>query len=250
MTSLWKRSLALAYIRVGDVERAKGELAIALSAYRDSLIIVERLAKSVPNDRERQRDLSVAYERIGRVQQLQGDFASALKSFGDGLVIAETLAKAAPRDPNGQRDLALAHSEVGEVQVKQGDLNAALVSYSASVAIMDSVVKSDPGNAHWKTSLRIFIGKLGRLSYEFLLARDFERALRAADDAISHAPEETRIYTNRYRAHALMFLGRLDEARAIYLEYRGKKVPGMVWETVISTGFRRIPPQGSSRQAR
>ena len=50
------------------------------------------------------------------------------------------------------------------------------------------------------------------------MLRDFAKALEAADEAIALAPEKIWIYTNR--AHALMFLGRVEEARALYLQYR------------------------------
>ena len=54
---------------------------------------------------------------------------------------------------------------------------------------------------------------------------------------IALAPDQIWLYTNR--AHALMFLGRVDEAREVYLQYRGTKdVQGeKSWETVILDDF-------------
>jgi Flp pilus assembly protein TadD len=72
---------------------------------------------------------------------------------------------------------------------------------------------------------------IGGIAYNFILARNFATALEAADQAISLAPEKIWLYSNR--AHALMFLDRVDEARVLYLRYRGTKVQGeKSWEAV------------------
>jgi hypothetical protein len=75
------------------------------------------------------------------------------------------------------------------------------------------------------------------MAYHFVAARDFARALDAADQAISLAPAKTWLHSNR--AHALMFLGRVEEARVLYLNYRGEKdvVDGKSWETAILEDF-------------
>ena len=57
------------------------------------------------------------------------------------------------------------------------------------------------------------------------MARQFASALESAEQTISLAPDMIWLYSNR--AHALMFLDRTDEARALYLQYRGAK---NVWE--------------------
>jgi hypothetical protein len=73
----------------------------------------------------------------------------------------------------------------------------------------------------------------------------FTRALEAADQAILLAPEQTWLYSNR--AHALMFLDREQEARALYLRYRGEKnvhgknaQDGKSWEMVILGDFAEL----------
>jgi tetratricopeptide (TPR) repeat protein len=69
--------LATSYHKIGDVQEAQGDLAGALTSYRDSLAIIDRLAQSDPGNATWQRDLSVAYSRIGDVQMMQGDRAGA-----------------------------------------------------------------------------------------------------------------------------------------------------------------------------
>jgi len=77
-----------------------------------------------------------------------------------------------------------------------------------------------------------------------VLARDFARALEAADQAISLAPGELWIYPNR--AHALMFLDRLKEARQQYLKYRYETdvQAGKSWQTVVLEDFAALRKAG------
>ena len=55
------------------------------------------------------------------------------------------------------------------------------------------------------------------------------------------------LYSNR--AHALMFLDRTDEARVLYLQYRGQKnvEEQKSWETVIVDDFAKLRKAGLSR---
>jgi hypothetical protein len=70
---------------------------------------------------------------------------------------------------------------------------------------------------------------IGIVAYKFELAGAFADALAAADLAISFAPPgENWIQGNR--AHALMFLGHVDEARTIYLQHRGERIEDRPWE--------------------
>ncbi len=88
-------------------------------------------------------------------------------------------------------------------------------------------------------------GALGELSWQALFARDFVKAQSAAERALSINAGLLWIETNR--AHALLFLGREDEARALYLAHKGRRMPdspGMVWEHVIIEDFNILRAAG------
>jgi hypothetical protein len=106
------------------------------------------------------------------------------------------------------------------------------------------LVAKDPNNSRWRNDLRFSIDSIGGLAHRFVLARDFAWALEAADQAISLAPDTIWFYANR--AHALAFLDRVGEARALYLQYRGEKQvqDTKSWETVVLQDF------GELRKAR
>ena len=57
------------------------------------------------------------------------------------------------------------------------------------------------------------------------------------------APDLTWIRTNF--AHSLMFLNRTDEARTVYLEFRGKKTfEGKIWEDSVLEDFAMFRKMG------
>jgi TPR repeat protein len=71
-----------------------------------------------------------------------------------------------------------------------------------------------------------------------LFAREFTKALTVADHAHALVPDDLAIEANR--AHALMFLGHGEEARALYLTHNGKSVStegDKVWEHAIAENF-------------
>ena len=71
-----------------------------------------------------------------------------------------------------------------------------------------------------------------------LLAREFTKALAFADRARSLFPDD--LIFESYRAHALMFLERGEEAKALYLAHKGEPVSGLdgeLWERVIVGAF-------------
>jgi hypothetical protein len=110
--------------------------------------------------------------------------------------------------------------------------------YRDSLAIGQRLVSLNPTNGLWQNDLQFVIGRIARTGFSFILAHDFTDALDAANQAIAAAPNETWLYL--IRAHALMFLGQTAQARALYVKYRGQKIPeagGKLWEAVVVGDF-------------
>ena len=240
----WQSSLAVAYNRVGDVLVAQGKLEEARKVYRDSLAIAERLADVDRSNTQWQRDVSFASNRVGDVLKAQGKLDEALKTFRDSLAIAKRLADVDRSNTQWQSDLSFAYNRVGDVLVAQGKLEEALKVHRDSLAIAERLAAADRSNTQWQQNLQGSISSIGDLANELVLARDFTRALEASDLVISIAPDQIWLYTNR--AHALMFLARVDEARALYLQYRGEKnvAADKPWETVVLEDFAELRKAG------
>jgi hypothetical protein len=86
------------------------------------------------------------------------------------------------------------------------------------------------------------------LSWYRLFAHDFRGALAAAERAVAAQPDFLPAVMNR--AHALMFLGRNWEARALYARYKGQELKGYgQWEAVVLGDFKEFEKRGlKSRQ--
>jgi tetratricopeptide (TPR) repeat protein len=225
--------LAAGFQEVGHVLVAQGNLTKALKSYRDSLAIMERLAKADPNNADWQRDLSISSRKIGDVLVAQGNLTEALKSYRDALTIAERLVNADPNNADWQHNLSVSYGKVGNALVAQGNLTEALKSYRDSLAIMERLAKADPNNAVWQRALAISNEQLGDICAEQKESDEakasFERALAIYDKLKASFPDDTRALVNSsvplmalgelygpdgraYLQRALAILKQLDEA--------------------------------------
>jgi TPR repeat protein len=77
-----------------------------------------------------------------------------------------------------------------------------------------------------------------------LFAREFTKALTAADRAHALLSNDLGIETNR--AHALMFLGRGEDSKALYFAHKGKSIgpDAKLWERVIVEDFAEFRKAG------
>jgi hypothetical protein len=87
--------------------------------------------------------------------------------------------------------------------------------------------------------------ELVSVAWYALVARQFDRALTASERAQKLLPSDPSIEINR--AHALMFLGRGEEAKEIYLAHKGQRISapdGDLWERVIKEDFGELGKTG------
>jgi len=224
---------------------AQRNLAGALELYNESLSIRKQLSKSNPSDMKALRAVSVSYQNVGDVQRAQGDVASALLSYQNSLAINKRLVKSDPSNAGWQLDLSIAFEKVGHAQVALRQLLSALKSYSDGAVVLSGLAGAYPANARFKSDIVSAAARIGNVSYELVLARDFANALQAADQSIALAPGTIWLYSGR--AYALMFLGRTEEARTLFLKYRGQQdgmSKGELWEKTILGDFADLRKAG------
>ena len=83
------------------------------------------------------------------------------------------------------------------------------------------------------------------VAWRALFAREFTKALTASDRAHALLPDDLGIETNR--AHALMFVERGKESKALYLSHKGKPVSeedAKLWERAIAEDFAEFRKAG------
>jgi tetratricopeptide (TPR) repeat protein len=234
---------------VGDVLVAQGNLPEALKSFQGSLSIRDRLAKADPNNAGWQRDLSVSYSKVGNVYRRQGDTAKAKDALNTGKAIMERMTKLSPDNATWKDDLAWFEGQIEALETQSaraaieaafeaGDLAKAAALQTDLAAAQEKAEIEKTGAAGAETA-----EQQGLVSWYRLFTREFGKALAAADRALKLAPDKLWIATNR--AHALMFLGRAAEARAVYLGHRGHTVEGQgVWDEAILKDFAEFKKRG------
>lgn len=117
--------------------------------------------------------------------------------------------------------------------VQQGALDEALAAYRHLLATDN------------QGELNLLADRIGRLARAFLLIGGHATALECADEAIRRDPYSTSAHLDR--AHALMFLNGLDEARRIYLRYYDKNLPlAKMGQDAIKQDFAQLREAGSA----
>jgi tetratricopeptide (TPR) repeat protein len=127
--------------------------------------------------------------------------------------------------------------------IKEGkdSREAALTDYrEASMLLRD--MQRDPNRKNLPNFKELLVRSLGTLSFSALFVRSDAEALAAAEEALQLSPGELWILTNK--AHALMYLGRTDEALHIYLEHKGKPLSSKTWDEVIAADFAELKAAG------
>jgi tetratricopeptide (TPR) repeat protein len=240
----FQRDLSVANNKVADMLLAQGKAEDALSAYRKALAIRQKLAASDPDNATWQRDVAISNNEIGIALTQENKLDEALAAFQQGLAIERKLVAKDRNNTEWQRDLYLSDITIGQTLARQRKLDAALKDFRDGAAVATAELKAHPGDGNWQNMLQYGAEQIGALSYSLVLNREFPLALEAADQAISLSPKTLWFYSNR--AHALMFVGRTDEARALYLKNRGQKnvFQQKSWDTVIAEDFAELRKVG------
>ena len=85
------------------------------------------------------------------------------------------------------------------------------------------------------------------IAWDSLMLRDFKKALDASQQAVTLQPNDLVPKTNL--AHALMFLGRVDDAKAIYFAHISESLQGKTWSAVIQDDFGKLATAGVTTPA-
>ncbi|MGO9174139.1 MAG: tetratricopeptide repeat protein [Rhodomicrobium sp.] len=238
----WQRDLSVSYIKVGDALKAQGALADALKSYRDSLAIRGRLAKADQSNAVWQGDLAAIHGKLGQLYVRMGDKDEARRMFERGRAIV------APFAERSGHQVWIGNLKSFDNEIATLEANAAFYAgnYAEAVATqvrrvaMEEAADGEAGGKPGSRTASAFTS----LTWFRLFARDFEGALEASDRAIAIEPENLHPALNK--AHALMFLGRAEEARALYLGYKGQPVDkgGKLWEAAILEDFQEFEKRG------
>jgi tetratricopeptide (TPR) repeat protein len=246
------------FIKMGDMDIARGFLNEALASYDESLAIAWRLAAEEPGNTRWQHGLAQSHAKMGDVLRLQGSFDEALASYAASRAVAEGRVAAHPGDSEGQRGLAAAYFKIGEVLALQERPDEALASYRASNAIARHFDALDPGNPDWQRSLGISHDRIGSMleaRNDFVAAlAEYRSALAIAEWFAAADPGNATWQQNLGLAHeqigdVLQSLGDLVRAlkaheakRAIVERLAAADSRNVAWQYELGLSRARIGP--------
>jgi tetratricopeptide (TPR) repeat protein len=204
-TALWK---------LGERESGTAHLTEAVSTYRPALEVWTR--EGVPlNWALAQNNLGNALAELGKRENGTAHLTEAVSAYRAAL--DEYTRERVPLDwAVTQNNLGTALEALGERESQAGRLKEAVAVYAELVETCRWLYASAESNGS-KSQLA---GALGSLSFVLLLNRRAGDALAAAQEALSLDPAPLWVETNR--AHALLFLGRSEESKAVYVEFRDR----------------------------
>jgi eukaryotic-like serine/threonine-protein kinase len=229
---------------MGNAFAQEGKDDEALAAYRDSVDSGAKLIALDASDTANLHNVALTDTAIGGLLLKKSDNDGAAAAYQAALDLWERFVPQHPEDMAGRAALAWTYGSIGEVFRAQGKLIDASGALEKCLLLGKAALSDDAATARSWTWLPFFARDLGHLAYRLDLTKMFEKALGDADLALSIVPTETFIESNR--AYALMFLGRIEEARAIYLAHRGEQVAGMLWEKLVLEDFEGLRKAGLS----
>jgi tetratricopeptide (TPR) repeat protein len=130
---------------------------------------------------------------------------------------------AALADPLPRKAAKVSPVPIDDTDLKVAKALAEEGKLDEAFAIYDAIYKADrtnPSSVQAAKQAKKALRRIGELVFKYLLIGRFEQALTCVDDeALAAHPNSVNLPIRR--AHALMFLGRIAEARAIYQRYLG-----------------------------
>ncbi|MEZ5878749.1 MAG: TIR domain-containing protein [Tepidamorphaceae bacterium] len=235
----WQQDLGTAHQKLGDLLLKTGDGAGALAQYEAHLKIAMRLHTSDTAWRPWRRALMIAGERLGNAAYTLGQTQRALTAFEAALAHARTLARTATATGGGLDDLSrLMRSTTLAAASLNGNGDAARRAQAAVDDFRQTASASGAEDiAGYEAPL------LSDAAWFQLLNGEFGLALASSREAAALAPDAVLYQSNL--AHALMFTGEVDAARAIYLAHLdAETIGGMNWQAYITSDFDALRAAG------
>jgi TPR repeat protein len=209
------------------------------AASMNTLGTIFEKGQGVPQDAAKAREW---YQKAAKSFEKAADAGDPASMSALGLVYA--MGQGVPQDAAKAREWFEKGADKGDANARQLEtvaLNEAAANerYGEALSFQDLLAaqtekeetaqRGKPGAETAKT--------LGDVAWLAIHTREFTKALAAADRAHALLPTDLSIESNR--AHALMFVGRLEEAQALYLAHKGDHLPEVnkSWDQVITEDF-------------
>jgi len=178
------------------------------------------------------KDVAEAMTKLGIIYETGSDVAQ------DFAKAREWYEKAAAK---GDADAKMALEQLPILEAESAGRYDEALRLEEALAVKVEAVETKRDGRPGEQTARTLSGVIGFA----LFTKDFTKALTVAERAHALFPDDTGIESNR--AHALMFLGHDEEAKALYLAHKKEPVSGEInklWEQVIADDFAEFRKAG------
>jgi tetratricopeptide (TPR) repeat protein len=248
MLPIYQKDLAANLGKIGNLKSRLGDKEGALKTFERALKVHRQMIKSEfgAGSDDDYTNYSLALLDVARLQRQLGNDAAALANYQQSLQTDNAHPR---RTLDWGRRLASTTGAIGDLQLKLGDVEAAKNSYANASSVQQHVVEaagSDLSNTAARTA---YVDDCGDGSWYALLSNQAQQAADLAEAALKLDPSKSWIDVNR--AHAYLFLGRYDDAKAIYLKQKdtGNAASGRITADIIRDEFALFRKLGLSIDA-
>ena len=145
-----QRELAVAYIKVGDIQGRAYETNIgdphaAFDSYSQAIALFEPLVVAMPDDTDLRTKLAQTYSRRGQLRWTLGEMQQAADDLQHALALLESLVTVHPTTEL-RGELAATYTGSIEVLRRNNDSKHALINAAKAVTIMESLVRENPND--------------------------------------------------------------------------------------------------------
>lgn len=187
----------IAYQRIGDLQRMKGEYAKAETNFKIAVELAEKNAKQVPETPRSQRILAQSFGHLSVLHTVLGNNEDAARSSKKSVLILEKVLKDNPDDRLALRQLVTQKSQEYDYRWRtSGDRKAQVEFGIAAAAIADRLLQMKDADAEANFAAQAIQFRLGRTYLESgdstQAATHFAKARSHIDTALDAFPENAQ----------------------------------------------------------
>ncbi|MGH6767580.1 MAG: tetratricopeptide repeat protein [Xanthobacteraceae bacterium] len=216
-----RRDLSLALDYLGNTLRDTNDLTGALAAFQEELAVDRETYRRHPETERQLLDMAWTLNKVGDFQRRLKDLPGARKSFEEMLEFERKLLARSPADKERNRKLHDGLSKLAQLLVEMDDIPAAKQTYDAMFQADERWLAiarerhTKSANADTRSDL---VQAYGDAGWNALLSGRSKLSVQYCEAALKLDGTRTWIRVNL--GHAYLFLGRIEDAKKVYIAVR------------------------------
>ena len=238
----WQTEVINARNRIADALDKQGKTAEAVEINRETIAEGEYLAKKAPDNSSVALALSYSAVSLCNAAVQQHDNASAASDCARTMEFQRQLVRLDPNNARYKDILLYLEKLVPNLQLNaanEAGRYAEALALKAQIAARVETEEAKSAGKPGKNTADV----LAELAGQALLAGEPDKALAACERSLALQPGDLTAEINR--AHALMYLNRGAEARAVYEAHKADLLPdNKAWRQLVAEDFAELRKAG------